>query len=262
MTTNVPEPEADVCQLPLWPQDRIAAVDIGSNSVRLVVAQVEASGGYRVLDEERENTRLAAAIDATGRLDDDAIEQSLVVLRHYQKIVEGYRVSHVRAIATAAVRDAANGAEFVDRVRHQVGIEIEIIPPEEEGRLAYLSVAKAFDVADRRVAVADIGGGSTEIVLASCGLIDNVYATQLGAVRIAERCELYDAVDGENSTAPPTTSTSSSRSTSAKPRSCPRRCSAREARSRRWRRCSTLVRGKRTSARSAATWSTGPKSAT
>jgi exopolyphosphatase/guanosine-5'-triphosphate,3'-diphosphate pyrophosphatase len=175
-------------------RDRIAAIDIGSNSVRLVVAQVLPSGGYRVLDEERENTRLAAALHETGRIAPEAQEATLLALRHFLSIAEGYGTKQIRAIATSAVRDASNGAEFCARVEKALGLRVEVITAREEARLAYLSVARAFDVAGRQIAVTDIGGGSTEIVLASSGMIDEVYATRLGAVRLTEEFALSDKV--------------------------------------------------------------------
>ncbi|MEM9186940.1 MAG: Ppx/GppA phosphatase family protein [Planctomycetota bacterium] len=196
MTPDQSEPPTGD-QPTLWPRERIAAIDIGSNSVRLVVAQVEASGGYRVLDEERENTRLAGEIDKTGRLGDAAVEATFVALRNFLSIANGYDARQVRAIATSAVRDANNGPEFCERAAKELGLLIDVISPREEARLAYLSVARAFDVTDRPVAVADIGGGSTEIVFAKSGLIDEVFATRLGAVRIAEKCQLVGAATTE-----------------------------------------------------------------
>src|SRR5690606_3731283 len=86
------------------------------------------------------------------------------------------------------------GPEFCQRIRDELGLEVEVISPEEEARPAFLSVARANDVAGREVAVVDIGGGSTQIVLASSGLIDEVYATRLGAVRVTEQCGLTDRV--------------------------------------------------------------------
>jgi len=171
------------------PPPRIAAIDIGSNSVRLVVAEVLPSGGYRVLDEERENTRLAASMVATGKLSDSAVESTITALRRFTSIANGYNVARVAAIATSAVRDAENGPEFCQRVRSELDLDIEVITSEEEARLAFLSVQRAFDVSGREVAVADIGGGSTEIILASSGLVDQIYTTPLGAVRVAEKCD-------------------------------------------------------------------------
>lgn len=179
-TTPIPDPASA--------GTRIAAIDVGSNSIRLVVAEVLTSGGYRVLDEERENTRLAAALTKTGRLDPKAADFSVTVLRNFLSIAAGYGVNQVRAIGTSALRDAEDGPEFCDRVRKELKLSIEVISANEEARLAFLSVARAFDISGRRVAVADIGGGSTEIVLASSGLVDQVYDTKLGAVRVAEEC--------------------------------------------------------------------------
>src|SRR5262249_675383 len=85
---------------------RIAAIDVGSNSIRLVVAEVLTSGGYRVLDEERENTRLAAAMTKTGRLDPKAADTTVTVLRNFLSIAAGYGVKEIRAIGTSALRDA------------------------------------------------------------------------------------------------------------------------------------------------------------
>ena len=167
---------------------RIAAIDVGSNSIRLVVAEVLPSGGYRVLDEERENTRLATAMTKTGRLDPPAADASVGVLRNFLSIAGGYATRQIRAIGTSALRDAADGLEFCDRVRKELKLSIEVISAAEEARLAFLSVARAFDISGREVAVADIGGGSTEVVLASSGLIDQIYETKLGAVRVAEQC--------------------------------------------------------------------------
>ncbi len=181
---NEPQATAD----PASAGTRIAAIDVGSNSIRLVVAEVLTSGGYRVLDEERENTRLAAALTKTGRLDPKAADATVTALRNFLSIAAGYNVSQVRAIGTSALRDAEDGPEFCDRVRKDLKLSIEVISANEEARLAFLSVARAFDISGRKVAVADIGGGSTEIVLASSGLVDQVYETKLGAVRVAEEC--------------------------------------------------------------------------
>ncbi|HEY3391662.1 MAG TPA: Ppx/GppA phosphatase family protein [Lacipirellulaceae bacterium] len=167
---------------------RIAAIDVGSNSVRLVVAEVLPSGGYRVLDEERENTRLAAELTKTGRLHPAAADATVNVLRNFLSIATGLGANQVRAIGTSALRDAEDGPEFCDRVRKELKLSIEVISAAEEARLAFLSVARAFDISGREVAVADIGGGSTEIVLASSGLVDQIYDTKLGAVRVTEEC--------------------------------------------------------------------------
>jgi len=180
------------------PAPRIAAIDIGSNSVRLVVAEVLPSGGYRVLDEERENTRLAASLVATGELSEAAINATITSLRRFLSIANGYGVGRIAAIATSAVRDSENGPEFCQRVRNELELDVEVISSQEEARLAFLSVQRAFDVSGREVAVADIGGGSTEIVLASSGLVDQIYTTPLGTVRVTEKCDAAGVLTTKN----------------------------------------------------------------
>ncbi|MEX0979282.1 MAG: Ppx/GppA phosphatase family protein, partial [Pirellulales bacterium] len=184
---------------------RLAAIDIGTNSIRLIVAEPVRGGNYRILDEEKESTRLGEHLGKTGRLDPAAIEKSLSALRRMKQIAEGFQITELKTIATCAVREAANGEEFCRRAREELGLEIEIIGAEQEARLAFSSVQRAFDLSGKHVAVVDIGGGSTEIVLAFGNLIEAVYTTQLGAVRLSEAFpntastegfgELVDAID-------------------------------------------------------------------
>lgn len=166
---------------------RLAAIDVGSNSIRLTVAEAQAGGRYRVLDEERETTRLGRSLATTGQLDDESIAASLSALRRFKSIVAGLGVESIRAIATCAVREATNGPEFCRRVQEELGLAIEVIDSDQEAHFAFQSVRRRFDLAGKNTLLADIGGGSTEIVLASGELIEAIYATQLGAVRLAEK---------------------------------------------------------------------------
>lgn len=166
---------------------RLAAIDIGSNSIRLVVAEAKPGGQYRILDEERESTRLGRSLSRDGKLDDESIEASLAALRRFQSIAAGLGVETVHAIATCAVREATNGAEFCQRVSEQLGLSIEVISAEKEAHLAFHSVRRRFDLTGKNTLLADIGGGSTEIVLASGELIEAIHTTNLGAVRLAQK---------------------------------------------------------------------------
>ena len=166
---------------------RLAAIDVGSNSVRLVVAEAQQGGRYRVLDEERETTRLGRTLATTGVLDAESIGATLAALRRFKSIASGLGVENVKAIATCAVREATNGAEFCQRVQDELGLAIEVISSEDEAYLAFQSVSRRFDLAGKNTLLADIGGGSTEIVLAFGELIEAVYGTKLGAVRLAEK---------------------------------------------------------------------------
>jgi len=165
---------------------RVATIDVGSNSVRLLVAELTPAGGHRIIDDERESTRLAAGLVKHGRLNSDAMESSVHAIAQMAGIARGYNAPVVRAVATAAVREAANGSEFCALVQQRAGITLEIISGEEEARLAWLSVQAAFDVRGRDLAVLDIGGGSAEIILAKDGAICSVVSLPLGAVRMTE----------------------------------------------------------------------------
>jgi len=172
---------------------RLAAVDIGSNSVRLVVAQCLPGGEFRILDEERETPRLAKTLSTTGCLSAKSIDVTIDALRRFQKIARGRGVDHMHVIATCAVREASNGMELCERAQRELGVDVEIISAEREAELAFLSVQRSFDITDGNVVVADLGGGSMEVVFASRGHIEAIFPTRLGVIRVME---MYDAADG------------------------------------------------------------------
>lgn len=179
---------------------RIAAIDIGTNSIRLIVGETEGDGSYRVLDDEKEITRLGRGLHESGRLDHDTMEHSAVTIARMKSIAEGYGASQIRVVATAACREAKNGQDLLNRVREVAGLEVEIIPAEQEALLAYRSAANAFDLSGSPAAVIDIGGGSLEVVLSAGtghgdprgaglggGVIERVFSLPLGAVRLTEQ---------------------------------------------------------------------------
>jgi len=155
--------------------------------MRLVVAEVQPDGSYRVLDEDREMTRLGRGLYRDGRLGDTPMQQSLQALGRMKAIADGFAVAELRAIATAAVREAANGRDFVSEAWRRHRVRLEVVPAEEEARLAFRSVTRHFDLDDQLTAIVDIGGGSTEVILAAGGLVEQVVSLPLGAVRLAER---------------------------------------------------------------------------
>lgn len=171
---------------------RLAAIDIGTNSIRLIVAEVDSDGGYRVLDEEREMTRLGHRLFARGRLASEPVERSLAALARMKVIADGFMVAELRAVATSAVREAANGRAFCQEVRRRCGLRVEIISAEEEAQFALRSALRHFDLAARSAAIVDIGGGSMEVTLTAGAVVDDVVTLPLGAVRLTER---FDAAD-------------------------------------------------------------------
>ncbi len=166
---------------------RLAAIDVGSNSIRLIVVEYDHNGAYKVIDDEKILTRLGSGLNDTGALDPDSIDRSVETVLRFKKIAEGYSVNHLRAVATSAIREASNSKEFIGRLRDEVRIELVVIDGDEEARLAFRSVADAFDISAIDSAVADIGGGSTEIVLSTRGVITEVVSIPIGAVRLTER---------------------------------------------------------------------------
>jgi len=176
---------------------RLAAIDVGTNSVRLIVADVEADGTYRVLDEEKEVTRLGEGLEKTGWLAAEPIERSLQAISKMKAIAEGQQVSRLRAIATSAVREARNGSTFCRLVEERCSLPLEVISSDDEARHAFRSVVHHFNLDDQPTAVVDIGGGSVEVVLAAGTVVDQVFSAPLGAVRLTERYIKSDPVTAE-----------------------------------------------------------------
>jgi exopolyphosphatase / guanosine-5'-triphosphate,3'-diphosphate pyrophosphatase len=169
------------------PQPRLAAIDVGTNTIRLTVVEVQDDDTYRILDEEREMVRLGEKLDRTGRLSDAAVERALAAIGKMKAIADGFQITGLRAIATSAVREASNGRSFIREVSRQHKVRIDVISGEEEAQLAFRSASRHFNLQGRSTAVVDIGGGSVEVILSAGTAIDHVYSLPLGAVRVTER---------------------------------------------------------------------------
>jgi exopolyphosphatase/guanosine-5'-triphosphate,3'-diphosphate pyrophosphatase len=167
-------------------RERIAAIDVGSNSVRLLVAEYDPASGLTIIDELKDQPRLARGLAATGCLDEDAMARALETLRRMRDVCQRRGVRRIAAVATAAVREAENGPWFVRRVRQELDIPLRIIDAETEAALSYRSVAHHFALAGERALVADIGGGSLELIGAVDGLVELTLSLPLGAVRLTE----------------------------------------------------------------------------
>jgi exopolyphosphatase/guanosine-5'-triphosphate,3'-diphosphate pyrophosphatase len=166
---------------------RLAAIDIGSNSIRLMVAEATPDGDYRLLDDEKETTRLAHGLARTGTLSDEAMKRSIAALGRMKAIAQGYHVDQLEVIATSAVREASNRRRFVRQVRDQLGLTVEVIPAHEEGRLSFRSVQRHFNLKDTNAVIVDLGGGSAEVVFSANGIIEDIYSLPIGSVRLTER---------------------------------------------------------------------------
>lgn len=164
----------------------LAAIDIGTNSVHLVVAQPIGNGRFEILDREKEVVRLGSGSGDMKELAPDAIDRGVAALTRFRQIADRFGAP-VQAVATSAVREAENRRQFLDRVVAEAGMEVEVISGVEEARLIHLGVLQAVPVLDQRVLVIDIGGGSTEFVVGEGGDVLDAWSLKLGAIRLTER---------------------------------------------------------------------------
>jgi len=177
-------------------RQRIAVVDLGTNSTRLLVAEVR-DGQLQQLERRTKVTRLGEGVDAEGRLSDAAIGRVVAVAEEYRRLIDEHGADRIVAVATSAMRDAKNGPEFAALLRGRFGIGARTIPGEEEARLSFLGATAGRS--DDETLVIDIGGGSTEYVIGAPGQDPEFHAsTRMGSVRHTERYLHYDPpTDGQ-----------------------------------------------------------------
>ncbi len=167
---------------------RVAVVDIGTNSTRLLVADVADGGAVAELDRRSTVTRLGQGVDATGVLAPEAMERVFATLGAYREAMDEHAVEGTVAVLTSAVRDAANGAAFTERVRDEFRLEAATLSGDEEAALSFLGATSARPAeAPAPIVVIDIGGGSTEFVVGARGAVTFHVSTQAGVVRHGER---------------------------------------------------------------------------
>ncbi|PSR60650.1 exopolyphosphatase [Nocardia sp. MDA0666] len=173
--------------------DRVAAVDCGTNSIRLLIADVGADGHLTDVHREMRIVRLGKGVDATGELNPEAIERTRVALHDYVDRMIDAGVSRVRMVATSATRDARNRDDFftmtgVELGRVVPGAQAEVITGDEEARLSFAGAVGELSSAEGPFVVVDLGGGSTEVVLGDSSGVQEAYSADIGCVRITERC--------------------------------------------------------------------------
>jgi exopolyphosphatase / guanosine-5'-triphosphate,3'-diphosphate pyrophosphatase len=174
----------------------VAVIDIGTNTTRLLVAEVE-DGEVVELERRTVITRLGQDVDATGRLADEAMDRVAEVIAGYREVIDRVGAERIVAVATSAMRDSQNGPEFRDRLEKRFGVDARTISGDEEARLTFLGATAGRDD-DRDTVVIDIGGGSTEYVLGRAGGEPEFHtSTQMGSVRYTERFLRDDPPRGE-----------------------------------------------------------------
>jgi exopolyphosphatase / guanosine-5'-triphosphate,3'-diphosphate pyrophosphatase len=171
----------------------IAALDLGTNSTRVLVARPDDAEGLETLVRRNTITRLGQGVDSAGALVPEAIERVLACLRDYRRDLDEHGVEQVRIAATSAARDAANRDDFFDQVEQIVGTRPELLSGDEEGRLSFLGATRGLDPALGPFLMVDIGGGSTEFVVgATPAEPDGVLSVDVGCVRLTEKFLLHD----------------------------------------------------------------------
>jgi exopolyphosphatase/guanosine-5'-triphosphate,3'-diphosphate pyrophosphatase len=167
---------------------RVAVVDIGSNSTRLLIADVDDGRVARELEHRSAVTRLGAGVDEHGRLAPEAIDRVVKVLDDYAEAMRRHNVETKVAVLTSAVRDASNGQDFADTVQNRFGLTAHVLTGDQEAQLTFLGATSERDPDDATpTLVVDIGGGSTEIVIGAGRSADFHVSTQAGVVRQTER---------------------------------------------------------------------------
>ncbi|MCX7619599.1 MAG: Ppx/GppA family phosphatase [Acidimicrobiales bacterium] len=165
----------------------VAAIDCGTNSVRLLIAD---SNGHPI-ERLMRITRLGRGTDASGRLDPEAIERTLAVLREYRAVIDRFGATRVRMTATSAARDAANREDFFEPAEAIIGVRPELLSGQEEGELSFLGATHELDPGDGPFLVVDIGGGSTEFSYGRSEL-EGTLSCDIGCVRLTERYLRHD----------------------------------------------------------------------
>ena len=180
---------------------RVAAIDIGTNSIHLLIAAINpALHSFSVVVAEKSTTRLGERDPNNGDLSAAAIERAFLTLRHCRDLAASHGVEQIVTAATSAVREAPNGREFVQALQDQLGLTVDLVSGPEEARLIYLGVLSGMTFGDRPHLILDIGGGSTELILADGGDARVLTSTRIGAVRLQrEFCQQDPLPSGRRS---------------------------------------------------------------
>lgn len=173
---------------------RLGAIDIGTNSIRCIVVETDSQGNFRVLDDEKAQARLGEGLSESGAISDAAIERAIEALSRMKRICAGLGADIAAVVATSAIRKATNRAMVLTQIKAATGLDVEVISGEKEAELAALSVHHNFDMEQQRFAMADIGGGSVEIVVAVGDHTETIISLDLGAVFLTETYFHHDPV--------------------------------------------------------------------
>ncbi|HEX4352974.1 MAG TPA: Ppx/GppA phosphatase family protein [Polyangiales bacterium] len=165
---------------------RVAAIDIGSNSIRQIVADVSPEGAIQVVDEMKAAPRLATGLSATGELSEHSIHAAIESIERMATLAKQLGATRIDAVATSAVREASNASAFLAQINRATGLRVRVLDGDEEARLSFRSAVAHFDMGVGRTVVIDIGGGSLELALSAEGVIERLGSLPFGAIRLTE----------------------------------------------------------------------------
>jgi exopolyphosphatase/guanosine-5'-triphosphate,3'-diphosphate pyrophosphatase len=166
---------------------RLAAIDVGSNSVHMIIADATRDGHFEIVDRVKEMVRLGRRSFTTGRLTEEAMDLAVQALVQFRRLADLRRVHRMRAVATSAVREARNRAQFIRRIKREAGIDVEVIAGSEEARLIFAAARHALGLDGGPHLLVDVGGGSVELVLVEDGRPLWMRSVRLGAARLTEQ---------------------------------------------------------------------------
>lgn len=177
---------------------RLAAIDIGSNSLHMIVAQADGDGGVTTLWRMKEMVGLGRMSFPSRRLTKNAIDAALASLARFVQAARQRQCEKIVAVATSAIREAHNGGEFIERAKGELGIPVRVVSAREEARLIYLAVRHAIDLGDRPRLIVDIGGGSVEIIVGDADRALLLESRKLGAARMTAKFVRSDPLSGKD----------------------------------------------------------------
>ncbi len=185
-STDHPEPLEPARVLRRPPPVKFAAIDVGTNSVHLVMAEISPQGDFRIVGRDKEMVQIGKGGFLQHLLTPRAMEEGIATIKRFVKMAQLMDVTRIKAVATSAVREARNGGDFVQRVRDEIGLDLHVISAEQEARLIYLGVRHAVDLGRGDSLIVDIGGGSAELIVANADRPEILASAKLGGSRLAE----------------------------------------------------------------------------
>ena len=176
---------------------RLGFIDIGTNTILCLIAELKSDGSFDIIDDLAEITRLGQGVDRAGEISPEGEERSLQVLRQYLERCRRLNVEEIIAVGTSALRDARNSAEVRARFKAQLGFEVRVISGNEEAAYSFLAIQKGLALAGQELLVVDVGGGSTEFIRGNAAGISQAVSINIGTVRLTEQFLHSDPVRKE-----------------------------------------------------------------